>query len=276
MASLDVYLGNNIEILENLPPSTFRLAYMDPPFNTGKIQARKSIKVSTGDTGDRVGFKGKTYSSKVVSNLAYEDRFDDFVKFLFPVVSRIYELLTNDGSIVVHLDYREVHNVKVFIMDEIFGSECFMNEIIWAYDYGARTTKKWSAKHDTLLWYVKDPTNYIYNFDQIDRVPYMAPGLQTKERARYGKPITDTWWHTIVCGKEKTGYPTQKPYTIVERFVKMNSMFGDKVIDPFAGSGTFGDAALNNGRSCVLIDKNPEAIDIILNRLCIWSPVLYK
>lgn len=271
---LEIYLGNNLEVLDKIP-HTFRLCYTDPPFNTGKIQTRKSIKVKSSDEGDRSGWKGKSYASEIVSNMSYEDKFDDLSVFLYPRVEKIYDKLSSDGSMLIHLDYREVHDVKVNVMDKIFGRSCFINEIIWAYDYGARSTSKWSAKHDTILWYVKDPDNYIFNYGEVDRIPYMAPGLQpSKERVEAGKTITDVWWHTIVCGKEKTGYPTQKPRGILDRLVKVHSKPGDYLIDPFAGSGSFGDSALHHSRNCVLIDENRESLKTMEKNLAKWDPII--
>jgi len=263
---LRVIHGNNLEVLDTLQPNTFKLIYMDPPFNTGKKQKRKPLKFISSEDGDRVGFKGKTYKVEAGEELSYSDSFDNLSDFLRPRIEICKTLLTSDGSILVHLDYREVHDVKVFVMDSIFGKECFKNEIIWAYDYGAKPKNRWPAKHDTILWYTKDPDNYIFNFDQVDRVPYMAPGLVTPEKLEKGKIITDVWWNTIVCGKEKTGYPTQKPIAILNRFVKVNSNQDDWLLDPFAGSGSFGDAAIKHNRNCVLIDENLEAIKTIKNR----------
>ncbi len=274
-SNLEIYMGNNIDIMPNLSQS-FRLIYMDPPFNTGKEQSKKTLITKLSEDGHHKGFKGKMYTSEIKSDISYGDTFSNLSEFLYPRIEIAYEKLTPDGSMAVHLDYREVHDIKIFVMDKIFGRECFMNEIIWAYDYGARSRSRWSAKHDTILWYVKDPKNYIFNFDSIDRIPYLAPGLVTEEKAAIGKTITDVWWHTIVCGKEKTGYPTQKPRVITDRFIKMNSLPGDYVMDPFAGSGTFGDSALLHGRNCVLIDESPDALKVMDERLTRWNPKIYK
>ena len=233
-----------IEIVEGdcreaIPSREYNLIYMDPPFNTGKTQRR----------GD----------------LSYSDCQDSYLTFLGDVLDALRAMyLSAKGSVFVHLDYREVHYVKV-AMDDIFGRDHFMNEIIWAYDYGARSKKKWSTKHDSILWYVADPKNYTFNYDEVDRIPYMAPGLVGKEKAAKGKTPTDVWWHTIVPtnGKEKTGYPTQKPLGILERIVKVHSNPGDLLLDPFAGSGSFGEAAKKHGRDCVLVDKNSQAIEVM-------------
>lgn len=267
---IKVIQGNNLDSLSKLEPKSFRLIYMDPPFNTGRVQSRVISKhgEKKGVEGKtRKGFKGKEYSVETSAPMSYKDSFSNLSEFLFPRIELCKNLLTDDGSIVVHLDYREVHDVKVQVMDAIFGKQNFKNEIIWAYDYGAKPKNRWPAKHDTLLWYVKDSKDYVFNFDQVDRVPYLAPNLVTKEKAEKGKIITDVWWNTIVCGKEKTGYPTQKPVSILERFVKVNSNEGDWLLDPFAGSGSFGEAAKIHGRNCVLLDENEEAIEVMKKRL---------
>jgi len=155
------------------------------------------------------------------------------------------------------------------MLDEVFGRECFLNEIVWAYDYGARTRRRWPAKHDNILFYVKDPEHYTFNADAVDRIRYMAPELVGEEKARRGKLPTDTWWHTIVSptGKEKTGYPTQKPLGILRRMILASSNPGDLVLDFFAGSGTAGVAAHESGRRFILVDDNPQAFEVMRKRL---------
>jgi site-specific DNA-methyltransferase (adenine-specific) len=243
------------------------LIYIDPPFNTGKTQSRTQLKTEKSDDGDRTGFMGQRYSTVKLGSKAYSDVFDDFLEFIEPRLVEAKRILTPNGSLYFHIDYREVHYCKV-LLDQLFGRESFLNEIIWAYDYGARTRKKWPAKHDNILWYAKDPANYIYNVDEIERIPYMAPGLVGPEKAARGKLPTDTWWHTIVPtnGKEKTGYPTQKPLGILRRIVAASSNPGGTVMDFFAGSGTTGAACLELGRNFILIDSNPQALDTMAVR----------
>jgi len=264
---ITVHRGDNLDVLARLRAGTFDFIYIDPPFNTGKEQRRARLLTSRDDTGNRTGFGGKRYSTKQVGSSGYADKFDNYLAFLEPRLLEAQRVLRARGGLMVHLDYREVHYVKV-MLDEIFGRESFKNEIIWAYDYGARTTKKWSAKHDTILWYTKDPERFTYRADESDRLPYMAPGLVTPEKRARGKMPTDTWWHTIVSptGKEKTGYPTQKPLGILERIVKVHTKPGDKLLDFFAGSGSFGDAADKHGRDVVLVDSNAEAIRVMKAR----------
>ena len=278
-----IIYGENLPILRDMESESVDLIYIDPPFNTGKRQERTRIRtVRDDEQGDRTGFQGKRYRTTRVSSVGsigsvgYEDAFDDFLGFLRPRIDEAYRVLKANGSLFLHIDYREVHYCKVLLLDQVFGRASFINEIIWAYDFGARSKKRWSTKHDNILWYAKDPRNYTFNFDEMDRIPYMAPGLVGKEKAARGKTPTDVWWHTIVGtnSKEKTGYATQKPLGILERIVKVHSNPGDLLLDFFAGSGSFGDAAARNQRDFLLIDSNPEAIRIMARRLRIHSPEL--
>lgn len=259
--------GDNLEILRSLHDSSVNLIYIDPPFNTGRQQSRTQIRVERSSDGDRIGFKGMRYESHIVGTKAFSDQFDDFLFFLEPRLVEAHRVLAKNGTLYFHIDYREVHYCKI-LLDHIFGRENFINEIIWAYDYGGRPKNRWPAKHDNILMYVKDHQDYVFNRDNIDRIPYMAPGLVGKEKAEKGKLPTDTWWHTIVSptGKEKTGYPTQKPLGILERIVQASSNPGDLVLDFFAGSGTTGVAAMKLGRKFLMVDSNPEAIEIMMER----------
>jgi len=259
--------GDNLEILRGLQDSSVNLIYIDPPFNTGRQQSRTQIRVERSSDGDRIGFKGMRYESHVVGTKAFSDQFDDFLVFLEPRLVEAHRVLAKNGTLYFHIDYREVHYCKI-LLDHIFGRENFINEIIWAYDYGGRPKNRWPAKHDNILMYVKDHQDYVFNHDNIDRIPYMAPGLVGKEKAEKGKLPTDTWWHTIVSptGKEKTGYPTQKPLGILERIIQASSNPRDLVLDFFAGSGTTGMAAMNLGRNFLMVDSNPEAIEIMMER----------
>jgi site-specific DNA-methyltransferase (adenine-specific) len=265
--SHQIYFGDNLSILQALPDGSITLIYIDPPFNTGHSQARTQIKTRHSKDGDRVGFQGRHYETIKIGSHAYADAFDDYLAFLEPRLIEARRVLAANGSLYFHIDYREVHYCKV-LLDAIFGRDSFLNEIIWAYDYGARTRKKWPAKHDNILWYAKDPKNYVYNVDAIERIPYMAPGLVGPEKAARGKLPTDTWWHTIVPtnGKEKTGYPTQKPLGILRRIIAASSNPGDTVLDFFAGSGTTGAACLELGRHFILVDNNSQALQIMKQR----------
>ncbi len=258
--------GDNLEILKTLPDGIADLIYIDPPFNTGKQMERRVMK-SVRSASGKVGFHGATYERTEVSSSAYNDRFDDYLAFLEPRLREAHRLLAPHGTLYFHIDYREVHYCKV-LLDTIFSRRCFLNEVIWAYDYGARSKSKWPAKHDNILVYVKDPAKYHFSTDEVDRLPYMAPKLVGKEKAARGKLPTDTWWHTIVPtnSHEKTGYPTQKPFGILRRIVAASSRPGALVVDFFAGSGTTGAAALALGRRFVLIDSNPEAISVMRRR----------
>jgi site-specific DNA-methyltransferase (adenine-specific) len=259
--------ADNLRTISALPDSTMQMIYIDPPFNTGKKQKLQSLKTIRSESGSRIGFNGQTYENVKGKLLSYNDEFDDYWSFLEPRLEQAWRLLKETGTLYLHLDYREVHYAKV-LLDSLFGRECFLNEIIWAYDYGARAKNKWPTKHDNILVYVKNPEKYHFNNEEVDREPYMAPGLVTPEKAARGKLPTDVWWHTIVSptGKEKTGYPTQKPLGILRRMVAASTSPGDFVLDFFAGSGTTGAAALELGRRFLLIDNNPEAIEVMKQR----------
>ncbi|MGI8564549.1 MAG: DNA-methyltransferase [Candidatus Dormibacter sp.] len=260
--------GDNLAVSVRLPGGAFRLIYLDPPFNTGRVQRRQGLSTTRSVSGRRIGFKGQTYETVKGAIFAYSDSFADYWGFLEPRLQEARRLLAEDGTLYLHLDYREVHYAKV-LLDALFGSDCFLNEIIWAYDYGARPTKRWPPKHDTILVYVKDPSRYFFNAEAVEREQYMAPGLVTPDKAARGKLPTDVWWHTIVSptGREKTGYATQKPEAIVRRMVQASTEPGDWTLDLFAGSGTLGAVAAQLGRHFVLVDSNPEAIEVIRERL---------
>jgi len=262
-----VVQGDNMSVLSRLPDESFRLIYLDPPFNTGKTQTRQTMKTVQSETGSRIGFKGKSYDAIKGLAFGYNDSFEDYWGFLEPRLEEAWRLLKDDGTLYLHLDYREVHYAKV-LLDALFGRECFLNEIIWAYDYGAKSKSKWAAKHDNILVYVKNPKTYFFNSAAVDREPYMAPGMVTPEKAALGKLATDCWWHTIVSpmGKEKTGYPTQKPEGILRRIIQASSEEGDWVLDFFAGSGTTGAVASKLGRKFVTVDQNPESIAVMRKR----------
>ncbi|GAA1453691.1 DNA-methyltransferase [Nesterenkonia lacusekhoensis] len=262
--------GDNLEVLPALPDETFAMIYLDPPFNTGRAQRRVE---TTGarrqdGTGDRVGFGGRSYQTVRTLLATYDDSFTDYWEFLEPRLLEAWRLLKDTGTLYLHLDYREVHYAKV-MLDVLFGRECFLNEIIWAYDYGGRTKKRWPTKHDTILVYVKNPETYYFDSETVDREPYMAPGLVTPEKAARGKLPTDVWWHTIVSptGREKTGYPTQKPLGLLRRMVQASSREGDWVLDFFAGSGTLGEVAASSGRRFVCIDSSAHALEVMEQRL---------
>lgn len=267
MSLLTVHYGDNLTVLRGLPAATVDLIYIDPPFNTGKAQRRVCLATVRDANGDRTGFQGRRYRTVALGRRQYPDRFEDYLGFLEPRLVEARRVLKDEGSLFCHLDCREVHYVKV-LLDRLFGRASFLNEIIWAYDYGARSKTKWPAKHDNILWYAKDPDRYQFHLEACDRIPYMAPGLVGPEKAARGKTPTDTWWHTIVSptGREKTGYPTQKPRGVLDRIVKVHSRPGDLLLDFFAGSGTFGEAALHLGRRCILVDKHPEALKVMQRR----------
>lgn len=278
----EMLLGDNLPLLKQIKSETVSLIYIDPPFNTGKKQSRTRIKTTriNGGEGDRTGFCGNRYHSTVIGKSGYADSFDDFTGFLQPRLQEAHRILKPNGSLFFHIDWREAANCRL-LLEEIFGgsSHC-INEIIWAYDFGGRGKNKWPAKHDNIYWFAKDPDNYIFNYDDIDRIPYMAPGLVSAEKAAKGKKptdvwgtdfllSTDVWWQTIVPtnGKERVNYATQKPLDIVKRIVVTHSKIGDTVLDFFAGSGTLGEAAKKTRRKYILIDSSQESYEVVLRRL---------
>ncbi len=271
MPTLTLLEGDNLPILRDMADGAFNLIYADPPYNTGAPVERVLTRAVPDAAAGTRGYRGRGYRREPGATTRFDDRFDDYLGFLEPRLREAHRLLADDGSLFVHLDPRESHYVKV-ALDTIFGREGFRNEIIWAYDYGGRTRKRWAPKHDTILWYTKHPKRYCYRYDAIDRVPYMAPTLVGPEKAARGKTPTDTWWHTIVptSGPEKTGYPTQKPLGLMLRVVRVHSKPGDHLLDFFAGSGSFGEAALREGRDVTLIDAGPEALAVMRARLARW------
>jgi site-specific DNA-methyltransferase (adenine-specific) len=262
-----IYLADNLAVLCTMPDASVDLIYIDPPFNTGKTRGQTQIQTVRDANGNRTGFAGTRYATVKLGTRAYADWFDDYLAFLEPRLVEAHRVLAAHGTLYFHIDYREAHYCKV-LLDCIFGRACFLNEIIWAYDYGGRTTKRWPPKHDTILVYVKDPAHYTFDADAVDRIPYMAPRLVGPEKAARGKFPTDTWWHTIVPtnSREKTGYPTQKPLGILTRIVAASSHPGDTVLDFFAGSGTTGAAALALARRFILVDNNPQALEVMARR----------
>jgi site-specific DNA-methyltransferase (adenine-specific) len=268
-----ILLGENLTLLPSFADGSFQLVYIDPPFNTGRAQVRKTLSVVGDEQGERIGFQGRRYSTRLLGESSYRDSFDDYLGFLEPRLEQARRLLREDGTLYFHIDYREAHHCKL-LLDEIFGREQFLNELIWAYDYGARAKRRWPAKHDTILVYVKDAARYYFDSQAVDREPYMAPGLVSAEKVARGKLPTDVWWHTIVPtnGSEKTGYPTQKPEGIVRRMLQASTRPGDWCLDFFAGSGTLGAVAAKLERRYVLIDSNPEAVRVMRERLGTAAP----
>lgn len=248
------------------------MIYIDPPFGTGQIRRLQAIRTGIGER-TRKGFAERTYRYAVTSDHRYHDDMplEEYLGFLEDRLREAHRVLTVSGSLYLHLDFHAVHYARL-MLDDIFGSDRFLNEIIWAYDYGGRPRDKWPRKHDNILWYGKS-SSWVFNRDDIDRLPYMAPGLVGPEKAARGKLPTDVWWMTIVPtnSSERTGYPTQKPEKLLERIIRASSNPGDLVMDFFAGSGTTGVVAKRLGRRFLLVDTNEEAIRIARERLAAVS-----
>ncbi len=303
-----IYFGDNLKILKKLPSESVDLIYIDPPFNTKKVQKRVTIKTIQDKNGDRKGFKGNRYRTLELGTKAYQDTFDSYIdEFIRPRLQEAYRLLKPHGSLYFHIDYREVHYCKI-LLDEIFGRDSFLNEIIWAYDYGGRAKTRWPAKHDNILFYAKDPKRYTFNWKDVEKEPYMAPGLVGAEKAQQGKMPTDTWWPTFTGtkkpklpldtwwfflakgqqndtwwqtivptgSKERVGYPTQKPRKLIDRIVKASSNPGDMVLDFFAGSGTVGESCLELKRNFILIDNNKSSLEVMAQRFSNYSNIEWK
>jgi site-specific DNA-methyltransferase (adenine-specific) len=269
-----VLLGDNLELMRAEPAESVQMAYLDPPFNTGSDRTRRTLATTADPDGDRTGFGGRRYATQLLEQSSYRDAFDDYLGFLAPRLTEVRRLLHPSGTLYFHIDWREAHYCKL-LLDELFGRPCFLNELIWAYDYGAKPKRRWPPKHDTILVYVKDPATYFFDAEAVDREPYMAPGLVTPEKAARGKRPTDVMWHTIVSptGREKTGYPTQKPEGLLRRFVQASSRPGDLCLDPFAGSGTLGAVAAKLGRRFLLMDESPGAVALATERCAAAAPV---
>ena len=260
--------SDNLPVLRDLEDGSVQMVYADPPFNTGRTQERRTTVSVASAEGNRTGFGGRRYATTLLERSSYRDSFDDYLAFLEPRLRELRRVLSPEGTLYLHVDYREAHYVKL-LLDELFGRECFLNELIWAYDYGAKTRRRWPQKHDTILVYVRDPARYLFDAEAVDREPYMAPGLVTPEQRERGKRPTSVMWHTIVSptGREKTGYPTQKPEALVRRFVQASSRPGDLCLDPFAGSGTLGAVAAKLERRYLLIDSSEDAVAVMRRRL---------
>jgi site-specific DNA-methyltransferase (adenine-specific) len=264
-----IVLADNLTALGGLPDESIDLIYVDPPFNTGRRQTLRRLRtVRDEGAGDRTGFGGRRYRTIQLGSQSYLDVHDDYLDFLEPRLVEMRRVLRPNGSLYLHLDPREVHYAKV-LCDAVFGRACFLNEIVWAYDFGGRAKRRWPAKHDDILVYVKDPARYYFDAEAVERIPYLAPGLVGPEKAARGKLPTDTWWQTIVPpgGAERTGYPTQKPVAVLRRVVAASCPPSGLVADFFAGSGTTGAAALELGRRFLLVDSNPEAVGVMRQRL---------
>jgi site-specific DNA-methyltransferase (adenine-specific) len=263
-----IFLSDALDSLTRLPDECIDLVYLDPPFGTGRNRRLDSIRTGSGPM-TRTGFAGRTYSYEVTSSIQYADRMtlEEYIGFLHVRIVQVHRVLKTTGSLYLHLDHNAVHHARL-LLDEVFGAERFVNEIIWAYDYGGRARDRWPRKHDNILWYSKS-RRWTFNRDAVDRIPYMAPGLVGPDKAARGKLPTDVWWLTIVPtnGAERTGYPTQKPEKLLERIITASSNQGDLVADFFCGSGTTGAVAARLGRRYLLVDDNPDAVRIASQRL---------
>ncbi len=252
-----LFLGDCLRVVDRLQKENYRLVYLDPPFLTGRV---------------RVGSKNE---------MAYDDRWPDHLRGYLPWlrerIAAMKALLCENGSLVIHLDYRAVHYAKV-LLDEIFGYGFFVNEIIWHYTGGGRSKNRFSCKHDTLLWYSRGEKPY-FDRDAV-RVPYKATsgfargGIVSAMGKKYlphprGTPVDDVWDIPIInpLAHERVGYPTQKPVVLMERLISALSAKGEDVADLFCGSGSTLVAAQRLGRKWTGGDVSPEAVNCCRERL---------
>ncbi len=277
MGRLVIHYGDNLDVLKVIPDRSVSLIYIDPPYNTGKVMHRHQIEIQRQAEGSgHLGFEDQRYKSMRVGTRSFSDIFhqDEYLLFLEERLVQARRILTDEGSLFFHIGGPQAHYCKI-LLDAIFGRESFLNEIIWAWDYGARTKKRWPAKHDSIYWYAKNPDDYVFDLEACDRIPYLSPWMVGTQKAKRGKSPTDTWWHTIVSpqSSEKTGYPSQKPLGILERIVRVHSRPGDLLCDFFAGSGSFGEAATKNDRDCILVDSNAQAMEVMERRFATQAVV---
>ena len=254
-----VHKAEAIHFLESIPDESVDLIYTDPPFGTGDKQQlnRKSKGV-------------------IVSKLSYDDKFEDYVDFLSRHLVHMRRILKQSGTMYLHLDWRWVHYAKVEC-DKIFGVRNFLNHVVWSYNFGGRGRDRWPQKHDDILVYTKSCGDHLFNWDEIDRIPYAAPELQfvgrskeeAEKRIATGQVPTDVWSMSIVgtASRERVGYPSQKPLKLVKRVIRASSPHRGLVVDPFAGSGTTAVAALESGRDFLVCDRSEEAINVMKDRL---------
>jgi site-specific DNA-methyltransferase (adenine-specific) len=273
-----VFCSDSLALLGRLPDACVDLIYADPPFGTGKVQRLRSLR-ATAEPGEpepgaaptvaRPDFAGRAAHYEITSAHAYRDDmpFEEYLAWLEANLVEFRRVLKDTGSLYLHLDWHAVHYAKV-ILDRLFGRANFRGEIIWAYDFGGRPRNAWPRKHDNILWYSKGDT-WTFNRADMDRLPYLAPGLVGPEKAARGKLPTDAWFTTIVptASRDRTGWPTQKPILILERIIKASSNPGELVLDPFVGSGTSAVAAQRLGRKYLVADFDPAAVAITEARL---------
>jgi len=276
----ELIVGDNLSALRALAerPQRFALAYLDPPFLTG----REHMEVA----------RERNATGRMVRTItpAFDDRWDNLEGYLTALGDRLSaarELLREDGCLVLHVDPKTSHYAKV-LCDEIFGVRAFASEIVWRYRRWPAKTRNFQRVHDVLLRYVKNPDEKP-RFQQLYE-PLAASTVATwgdrKQRAvvepdgyrrcsstgsekSAGAPLGDVWEISIVApvAKERTGYPTQKPEALLRRLLEACTEPGDAVLDPYLGSGTTLSVAARLGRIGVGIDANLRALHIARKRL---------
>lgn len=237
--------------LGELPEGSVQLAYVDPPFGTGKVRRSQA----------------GTYEDPASHPQTYAEA-------LLPMLELMWRALDGRGTLLVHLDHHASHYVKV-ALDNLCGVGAFRNEVVWCYNGGGVARSDYSRKHDVILRYAKGEPRF-----HVERQPYKENTQSVGRHSTYAKdvqidlergtPLTD-WWTDIptVTGwnPERTGYPTQKPLMLLERLIATCSDPGDLVLDPCCGSGSTAVAARRQGRLALVGDRSAEAVQVATGRL---------
>lgn len=275
----EILQGDNLILMQQLIDAGVEvdLVYIDPPYG---------IKVDEkfGMLAWKDVFEPKNRVDEIINiELLCSKGECNYLRWLYPRLVLLKELLSERGSIYLHIDWHAGHYVKL-IMDDIFGKENFRNEIVWCYRQGGRSQSNYSQKHDTIYWYSKSNSQWVFNGDSV-RVPYEGTGgYQTSGKGvvingKVYKPnelgkIPEDWWDIPAIppmSMERIGYATQKPEALLERIIKGSSNEDSIVLDVFGGSGTTAAVAERLGRRWIIIDNNPEAIEIITKRIKKWK-----
>jgi len=259
------------------------LIYLDPPFFTGKVQKGTwqpgAMEVSYEDSKKFWGTKGATGAPTWIKEVGVKrPAFASYLEYMRKRLELCERIMKNTGSIYLHCDYRASHYLKM-VMDGVFSSKNFKNEIVWCYSGGGIPRKDFPRKHDTIFRYTKSG-NYTFH---VEYKPYAENTQQVGIHSTYsgdtredikidlerGTPVTD-WWIDVktVTGwnPEVLGYPTQKPLALLERIIKASSNEGDLVMDPFCGCGTAIAAAHKLNRNWIGIDIENDACTVIRKR----------
>lgn len=269
-------LGDNLQVLKTLPDESVDLIYLDPPFFSNR-----NYEVIWGDAGEVRSFNDR-WSGDMMH----------YIGWLKERVQEMHRVLKPTGSLYLHCDWHADAYIRVHILDPIFGEKNFRNEIIWAYtNSGGRSKNGFAKKHDTIFWYSKLSKNFIFNSKDvlierragktsrggiigIDKDGRSFQEIKSNGKVyRYfldeGKIPEDVWTIETMPphGRERLGYPTQKPEALLERIIKASSNEGDVVLDPFVGGGTTVAVAEKLNRKWIGIDQSVQAIKVSQERI---------